>query len=73
VHVFRLAGTLLLVPLALPPVETKGTWQPASDAATAAAAIAHRSAGSLPMFAPLSHSFVPDAVVADRVVTPAGS
>jgi hypothetical protein len=50
VHVFMLAGTLLPVPLALPPVEVKGTWQPASDAATAAAAIAHRSAGSLPMF-----------------------
>jgi hypothetical protein len=52
VHVFRLAGTLLLLlaPLALPPFETKGTWQPASDAATAAAAIAHLGAGSLPRF-----------------------
>ena len=51
VHVFMLAGTLvLLAPLALPALDMKGTWQPASDAATAAAAIAHRSAASLPMF-----------------------
>jgi hypothetical protein len=68
-----LDGTLLLVPLALAPLEMKGTWQPASDAATAAAAIAHRSAGSLLTFAPSSHSFVSDAAAADRVVAQAGS